>query len=266
MSTQSRFNFPGGEVSVNIRSALHIIYENKKVSIRAIIRSSDDFMALAMEVDAVRRLYGSSTRIEVKMPYVPYARQDRVMLRGEALGIKVMCDMINSLKLDLIEILDPHSDVTPALLNNCVVVKQENIFVNEVTCNTIVSPDAGARKKADSLSKLSQSPVIYAEKVRDVATGEISHTSVYVDPLVHFPGDLIIVDDICDGGRTFVELAKALRAHDRFQQEKRIGLCVTHGIFSKGVEAVLQDGLINYIVTANPWPNVPKLHPLVKIL
>ena len=42
----------------------------------------------------------------------------------------------------------------------------------------------------------------------------------------------IIIDDICDGGRTFIELAKEIRK----QTDKPIYLIVTHGIFSAGFE------------------------------
>ena len=50
--------------------------------------------------------------------------------------------------------------------------------------------------------------------------------------------DAIIVDDICDGGKTFIELAKVLK-------QKNVGkiyLVITHGIFSQGFE-----GLASYV-------------------
>jgi len=80
-------------------------------------------------------------------------------------------------------------------------------------------------------------------KDRDVKTGNITRTSI--TPIVH-GGNAIIVDDICDGGRTFIELAKCLKpACDK------VYLYVTHGIFSKGLDVF--DGLIDHIWTANSF-------------
>lgn len=57
---------------------------------------------------------------------------------------------------------------------------------------------------------------------------------------------VMILDDICDGGRTFIEAVKHLREAGA----KRVELYVTHGIFSKGVENLLDNG-IDHIYTTN---------------
>ena len=62
-----------------------------------------------------------------------------------------------------------------------------------------------------------------------MATGAISETRIYGDVSGR---DCLIVDDICDGGRTFIELAKEIRK----QTNLPIYLIVTHGIFSAGFE------------------------------
>jgi ribose-phosphate pyrophosphokinase len=96
-----------------------------------------------------------------------------------------------------------------------------------------VSPDAGAYKKIfDVAKKFDINKVITATKVRDLKTGQILHTEV---PLQDLNEDIkyVIVDDICDGGRTFTEIAKAIRTQ---VPNARIYLVVTHGIFSAGFE------------------------------
>ena len=55
-----------------------------------------------------------------------------------------------------------------------------------------------------------------------------------------------IVDDICDGGRTFIEIAKYLKEADSIDSS-RIHLMVTHGFFTKGLGVF--DGLIDHIYT-----------------
>ena len=94
----------------------------------------------------------------------------------------------------------------------------------------LVSPDAGSNKKIFDLAKSIgyTDEIIRCDKLRDITTGKIIETIVYKDNL--YGKDAIIVDDILDGGKTFIEIAKILK-------QKNVGkiyLVVTHGIFSAG--------------------------------
>lgn len=228
------FQFSGGECHVKINTS----DIGDKITITAYLNSSDDIMRLLLVVDAVRRVNPSSA-IYLTIPYFPYARQDRVCNPGESLSVKVMADLINNLHCASVTIYDPHSDVTPALLTNCRIVSLAEIVSGNLSQLVtdkklaLVSPDAGAEKKtriaAKSLSTTGHPiEVICSSKTRDTFTGNITATEVHGNVQGK---NLLIVDDICDGGRTFVELAKALKdsgAND-------IYLYVTHGIFSKGL-------------------------------
>lgn len=231
------FNFSGGECHVQID---HIII-SELTRIDAYVYSADDIMGLIMTVDAVRQIY-ASTLIDLYIPYLPYARQDRVCNPGEAFGALVMADLINRLECNHVYVMDPHSSVSVQALSQCVVIEQAQIIKESVLSDFImnkklalVSPDKGARIKTKKVADtLLIKDIFYCSKVRDSATGKITHSSV--DGIVH-GRDLIILDDICDGGRTFTELAKILKA----QGAKELYLYVTHGIFSKGLEILRQD-------------------------
>ena len=179
--------------------------------------------------------------------YVPYflgARSDRKFQEGGSNYLKqVICPIINSQNFFTVIVLDPHSDVLEACLNNYekidnhLLVKHALTLIDnkngarERVC--LVSPDAGAYKKIfDVAKKFDINKVITATKVRDLKTGQILHTEV---PLQDLNEDIkyVIVDDICDGGRTFTEIAKAIRTQ---VPNARIYLVVTHGIFSAGFE------------------------------
>ena len=183
--------------------------------------------------------------------YVPYflgARSDRKFLKGQSNYLKtVICPIINSQNFSRVTILDPHSDVLEACLNNF----QKTSNVNFATFSikdltgylrndniTLVSPDAGALKKIyDVAQSVECTDVIVANKLRDLKTGKIIRTEV--PGINHEPGSktFVICDDICDGGRTFVEIAKAIkdiRPKEIFNDN--IYLVVTHGIFSAGFE------------------------------
>ncbi len=222
------FQFSGGECHVKI----NVGDISDKTNITAHLNSSDDIMRLLLTVDAVRRVNPQSA-IHLTIPYFPYARQDRVCNEGESLSVKVMADIINNLHCAEVTIYDPHSDVTPALLSNCRIVSQADIVASNLgkvikdKKLALVSPDAGAEKKTRMAAKLTSTEVFCSSKTRDTKTGNITATKVHGDVRGR---DLLIIDDICDGGRTFLELAKALKdggAGDVY-------LYVTHGIFSQG--------------------------------
>ena len=161
------------------------------------------------------------------------------MTRGESLSSKVYADLINDLGLDDVAIFDPHSEVVPALLDRCTVV-QNHGFIAEVLKRLpqrplLVSPDSGALKKIHGLSKaLGGLPVLECGKSRDVRTGALSGFTVPEADLNGQP--CLIVDDICDGGGTFLGLADALRSRNAGP----LFLAVSHGIFSKGTSALLE--------------------------
>lgn len=253
------FVFNGGEVHVEL-----ITFPEDKdvteVTVMAYIKSSEDVMKLAMVKDACDRHFTNAV-IKLSLPYFPYARQDRVNTAGEALGAKVMGDMINNMCFSQVTVCDPHSDVVAAVLEDVVVESQDWIFKQHMASHPItgklrtgqaalVSPDAGALKKTMKLARHYHAKVVVGEKIRDTSTGEITGTVVH-DTNAIFPAveEVIIVDDICDGGRTFTELAKVLKEEHGV---KKVGLYVTHGIFSKGKSDLHKKG-IDWIVSPFDW-------------
>lgn len=142
--------FPGGEIKVQV---IGYINPSLTATIWAHLFTSDDVMTLFMLTDAVRNV--GVDEIVLYMPYIPYARQDRVCNVGESLSIRVFAKMINSLKFSRVLICDPHSDVAPALIERCVIRDQANLMIDHVELCTwlysskdspfyLVCPDAGA--------------------------------------------------------------------------------------------------------------------------
>lgn len=244
--------FSGGEVQVRVMPTGPTPWSNVAV-ITAHVRSSDDLMALLLATDSLRRQGFDDLRL--RLPYLPYARQDRVCAPGEALSLRVMCDLINLQRYSAVEVWDAHSDVAGALLDRCTnrpctaFIQQTGLKFSETV---LVAPDAGAIKKVAEVARWTGAPYVRADKTRDARTGKITGTVVYSEPIGHF--DFLIVDDICDGGRTFIELAKALRP----LTGGRVMLYVTHGIFSQGTQVF--DGLIDRVFVANSFVDDLPLH------
>jgi ribose-phosphate pyrophosphokinase len=206
---------------------------------------SDQIMKLMLLADAIRgrRL----TLYNIIFDYLPFARQDRRAVDGDAFSLKVFANMVNSLKSEIVTLIDPHSDVAPALFDNVRVIPQWTLVAEyfkqrEHRDFILVAPDAGALKKTYQLAGLWPGVrVLQGSKQRDPVTGSI--TATHVDNTNHLPlvvgnnTDFVIVDDICDGGRTFIELAKAIRSGPGDLDQKII-LVVSHGLFTKYIDVI----------------------------
>ena len=240
--------FPAGEslVSVLIETLV-----GNEINIVLEFKSNDDLFNLALITDAIRRDVGRDIKVNLVCKYFPYARQDRVCNTGESLSVKVAADFINSLSFNSVTTFDLHSDVSAALINNltnhsCLELIQGIGLKDEIVERNyvIVSPDAGAYKKVSAIATALGVDMVTASKVRDTATGKITGTKV--DSTEHIGNrDFLIIDDMCDGGYTFIKLSEALRP----LTDGKIYLYVSHGLFTKGYGVF--NGLINGIYTAN---------------
>nr|WP_315201133.1 ribose-phosphate diphosphokinase [uncultured Flavobacterium sp.] len=222
------FTFSGGEPHIKIDPNFDV---TQKITITHRLNSFNDLGLLCIAVDALRRM--DVKNMELFIPYFPAARQDRVMIKGEPLSVKVYADIINGMQFDKVFVFDAHSEVTPALVNNCEVISNHTFI--EVVVKAIgnevklISPDGGALKKIYKVSEfLGGVEVVECSKSRDVKTGRLSGFKVYNDDLQG--ADCLIVDDICDGGGTFVGLAEELKN----KNAGKLYLAVSHGIFNKG--------------------------------
>ncbi|WP_394420650.1 ribose-phosphate diphosphokinase [Tenacibaculum mesophilum] len=224
------FTFSGGEPHIKIISELENVSE---VTITHRIQSFNDIGTLLLATNALKNM--GITKLNVVLPYFPAARQDRLMVSGEPLSVKVYADIINAQNFKSVTVFDPHSEVTPALLNNCKVIDNHK-FIELVTQQlsedlTLISPDGGALKKIYKVAAYLQNyEVVECSKSRNVKTGQLTGFKVYTDDLQG--KDCLIVDDICDGGGTFLGLAKELKA----KNAGNLYLAISHGIFSKGFD------------------------------
>jgi ribose-phosphate pyrophosphokinase len=228
------FLFSGGEPHIKIKAGFDL---SKPVAVTHRLNSFYDVGLLCLAADALKRM--GAKLGELVIPYFPAARQDRVMVKGEPLSVKVYADIINALGFEQVTVLDAHSEVTPALLNNCEAVPNHK-FIQQVIAKIgsldnliLISPDGGALKKIYKVAEfLGGAQVVECSKSRDVKTGALTGFKVYADDLGG--KDCLIVDDICDAGGTFMGLATELKN----KNAGRLYLAVTHGIFSKGFDSL----------------------------
>lgn len=235
--------FPCGERNVKIMMQeglpANMLYE--QVSVRLVYESDSDLIDLMLLCDAIKRSWLEYKRFALVVDYFPYGRQDRVCSLGEAHSLKVVANLINSCGFDAVYVFDPHSDVVEALIDNVHIIPVDHIIhrakdVEFTTVDAFVSPDGGAYKKVTKCGQVRGKNVVRADKIRNVSDGSLSGFGVYADDLTG--QSVMIIDDICDGGGTFVGLAEKLREKGATE----VILYVTHGMFTKGVD-VLKEGI-----------------------
>ena len=188
--------------------------------------------------------------IELFMPYVPNARQDRVKGDEDIFTLKYFCQFINSLKINKVKVLDVHSNVTLALLNNVKEIKPWNLIEKAIqnipVDRELVAfyPDEGAMKRYSAGMNL---PYAFGIKKRNWETGVIEGLDLAgaVDKVAG--ADVLIIDDICSRGGTFYHSAKALKEAGA----ANIYLYVSHceNTIHKG--ELLNSDLIKHIYTTN---------------
>lgn len=201
--------------------------------------------------DAVRRTFGCFKKSILHLPYLPHARADRVFETGNALPLELFLDSI--LGFTEVMLTDPHSDfIFQEEYHKAIEVNikhQHQCFIDTVknieSGSVLVSPDKGAKAK---IYKLQQALdvrtiatfVVEADKKRDVSTGRILETTLPED-FDYVGKTFYIVDDLCDGGGTFIPLAQKLKDLGA----KEVNLYVTHMIGAKGLD--LFKGIIDNI-------------------
>lgn len=263
----SSFTFSAGEHQVRILdgdnlgslSEFSIIFVTANIDGRG-----EEWVKLLLILDAIKRVKNSLNKpwgLELFIPYLPYSRQDRVCAEGEAFSLSAFANTLRPYldKGDCLTTWDIHSPVANLIFEEFTHFENEQVdsllsmFESDLgmewdPTTVIIAPDKGAVPRAEVAARLIGSPEVkYATKVRNPENGDILRTEIQDGD---YKGkNLLIVDDICDGGRTFIELAKVLRKYE----PSRIDLYVTHGIFSKGFEVF--EGLIDHFYVANMLPN-----------
>ena len=183
------------------------------------------------------------------IPYVPNARQDRVKTNEDIFTLKYFAEIINSLNFKKVYVIDPHSSVSEALIDNIEVVSPK-LFIKQALGRIKVDdilmfyPDEGAMKR---YSGLISKPYAFGIKKRNWETGKIEGLDVAgsVDQIVG--KDILIVDDICSRGGTFYHSAKKLKELGA----NKIYLYVTHCENTILEGDLLTSGLIEKVYTTN---------------
>ena len=216
--------FPDGEVHLQIDEL------NRKEAVKVImrIRNAEDLFLLMQLSDILHR-----NEVEVKELHIPYLmsmRCDRVFSFDRPFTLKIVGDVVKNVKARYARIYEPHSFRALDASYGGMVGIITDYFLDGGSLGHICFPDRGA---LDRYGAYAPKNALLCEKVRDVATGELKEFKV-VNPKVFKGGEITVLDDLCDGGGTFVGLAPKLRELN----PTKLRLAVAHAVQLAGIQRV----------------------------
>lgn len=233
-----------------------IIYPNPFHFIEWDFESEDELIHLNQLVYLLKSNKQNLKPIHLYLPYLPYGRQDKWASNKTTFAFYPFANLLNSMEFDLVSILDPHCSIFS--INKSFEIKPfEHLryAINKFKPDQICFPDeSSARRYSELISSITHEemaapsfsmPVQFL-KIRDHLTGNIISYElerwVHINKKENEGKKILIVDDICDGGSTFVKCATKLREIGF----EKIGLYVTHGLFTKGFCELKKAGISEF--------------------
>ncbi len=220
-------------------------------------------MQLAFMVDAAKR--NGANRITAVVPYLAYARQDKMFLEGENISIETVGKMLAASGLDELITVNIHQENTlksfpfPARSLSAIPVIAEYFIKKNIQKAFALSPDKGALHIAAQAQEVLGGECGHLEKQRDRYNGKTKQTSKNLN----VKGKTVIIfDDIISTGGTIVGAAKILHNLGA----SRVFTACVHALLVDGAEKkILSAGVEEIVGTDSILNNVNKvsLAPLI---
>lgn len=209
--------------------------DSKKVTLKVSFTDNTDFMLVGLILD-----YFENRKVEVDIfiYYLMYQQDDRQFSQEESFGLKFIARFFNSFKnIDNVYIFHSHSDKAE-MIDKCVMLSNSGVINNalkDISKDAYwVIPDSGAFKtQFKQIETFNWQNFITCMKSRDHKTGDIQ-TVVNCEDLQG--RDCFLVDDICLGGRTFINIAQELKKKNC----GKLYLIISHGVFNYGIDTLLE--------------------------
>lgn len=182
--------------------------------------------------------YGNELPV-LNIPFFPYARQDKSITNQSTFALRPFLRIIADTSIfRYIQTVDIHNPISIKgydLIKNLMPDKEIHETIRACQPDLICFPDVGAANRGYNTFDISS---FNLDKKRDPLTGEIEGLLCKL-PLDLTGKSILILDDICDGGKTFIEAAKVLYN----MGASEVNLFTTHGIYSKGTDVLKESGI-----------------------
>jgi ribose-phosphate pyrophosphokinase len=218
---------------------------------------------LAFLADSAKR--AGAKKVTAVVPYLAYARQDKMFLSGEGISVETIARMLKAAGIDEFLTINIHSESTlaqfpfPAKTLSAIPLIAEYFVKKGYKGAFALSPDKGAMYIAKQAQAVLGGDVGHLSKTRDRYTGQTVQTA---EGLNVTGQAVIILDDIISTGGTIVGAAKILRE----QGAKHVFCGCVHGLLIGDAEKrILDAGVVEIVGTDSVPGSVSKvsLAPLI---
>lgn len=223
--------FPDGEVQIRLGE----FSRKDTISVRCRITDAEDLFILMQVADILNR---HEVMWSLQIYYLMSMRMDRVIDFNTPFTLKVVGGVIRSLGAVSVSVCEPHSNRTAKEVGSHVMdTIQAHAHFSKDFFNDKIQlcfPDEGAnlRYRCKFYLDVSKSPVLIGEKKRNIETGKIE--KIYIKNPEDYKGlPVMVVDDLCDAGGTFLGIAKSIREIDK---DAKLSISVVHMVNRKGIE------------------------------
>lgn len=174
------------------------------------------------------RHYYVDKRCFLTMPYLPHARMDRVKNPEDVFTLQTFASFINSLMFEKVRVLDAHSNVGIALIHRCENMSPKEYIQKVIDklgynkyCLCLFFPDEGAQKRYGEM--FPEYRQAFGIKKRNWETKRIEGYMIVGQEHIT-NSHVLIIDDICSYGNTFIKAAEAVNEAGA----EGVSLYVTH--------------------------------------
>jgi ribose-phosphate pyrophosphokinase len=253
--------FPDGESYVKLEGDVH---NEDAVIVQTTGPPQDtNLVQLALMADAAKR--DGARKVTAVTPYLAYARQDKIFLRGEAVSIEAIARMLHIAGVDHLLTVNVHqakvldSFPFPARTVSAVSLLAEHFKHHGFEKAFALAPDKGAMYIAEEARKVLGGECGYLEKHRDRYTGQVSVETKTLDVKDKI---VIIFDDIISTGGTIIAAAKILK---ELGAEKVFAACAHPLLIGDAEKQILEAGVEEIVGTDSVPSHVSKvsLAPLI---
>ncbi|MGD8565445.1 MAG: ribose-phosphate diphosphokinase [Candidatus Bathyarchaeota archaeon] len=218
---------------------------------------------LSLMADAAKRC--GAKKITTVVPYLAYARQDKIFLEGESVSIEVIARILDVAGVDVLKTVNVHEEKVlkrfpfKAETISAIPLLAEHFVNNGYEEAWAIAPDKGALRLAEEAKTVLGGDYDYLKKIRDPQTGQITMKRKQLD----VKGEIVIVfDDIISTGGTIVKAAEILR---KLGADEIFAACVHPLLIGDAESRILEAGVKKIIGTNSISSHVSEvsLTPLI---
>jgi ribose-phosphate pyrophosphokinase len=247
--------FPDGENYVRLEAKV----QNEDVAIVQTTSPPQDnrLVQLALMADAAKR--NGAKKVTAVVPYLAYARQDKMFLNGEAISAQTVARMLGAAGVERLLTVNVHQEKVlshfpfPSKSVSAIPLLAEYFVKKGYRKAFALSPDKGAKYIAEEARRVLGGECGYLEKSRDRYTGQVSIEKKSFDMKEK---SVIVFDDIISSGGTIVSAAKII---NELKPKRVCVACVHPLLIGEAEKNIIKAGVDELVGTDSVPSSVSKV-------